>query len=161
MFIIALGLAGFAAYDRFNKPRKNVPIDTIAQTGEKLPSIDTNTIVADKPIKKIKEKPIQKKNTPFIAVSHKPRRKLMPAPDPISVRDKRTSNNQYTILRDAYFYDAPDKNKRSDIYLTAGDATLTLSDENGDFRYAIYTDDNGKTIKGWLLKKDFKTAGDY
>ncbi len=161
MFIIALGLAGFAAYDKFNKPHKNTSTDTIAQTEEKLPSIDSSTIVADKPIKPVKEKPIRKKNSFFLNASHKTGRKLMPAADSLSARHKRTFNNQYTILRDAYFYDAPDKNKRSDIYLTAGDATLTLLDEKGDFRYAVYTDDNGKAIKGWLLKKDFKTASDY
>ena len=85
----------------------------------------------------------------------------MPVHDSTTTRHKRNFNNQYTILQDAYFYDAPDKNKRGEIYLTAGDATLTLLDENGDFRYVIYSDDNGKPIKGWLLKKDFKTASDY
>ncbi len=161
LLIVAVGLAGFAAYDKFNASHKNISLGTIAKTDEKLPFIDSNTIVADKLIKELKEKPIQKKNPILLTASHKPKRKLMPAADSLSVRHKRTFNNQYTILRDAYFYDAPDKNKRSDIYLTAGDATLTFTEESGDFQYAIFTDDSGKSIKGWLLKKDFKTASDY
>ena len=71
------------------------------------------------------------------------------------------SGNKYTIINTAYFYDAPDKNSRSNLYLTAGDATLTLLDETNDFRYVIFTNDKGKTTKGWLLKKDFMPASDY
>ncbi len=43
-------------------------------------------------------------------------------------------DNKYTIVNTAYFYDAPDKNSRTNIYLTAGDAKLTLLDETDDFR---------------------------
>jgi serine/threonine protein kinase len=161
MLIIALGLAGFAAYDKFNKPAKIIPKDTIAQPVDQLPSADSTAIAADNPAKKIKETIIQKKNTPLLTGGHKPRRKLAPAKKPIVYKNRLRPNNEYTIIRTAYFYDAPDKSKRSDIYLTPGDATLTLTDESGEFRYATFTDDNGKAIKGWLLKKDFKVASDY
>jgi len=65
------------------------------------------------------------------------------------------------ILKDTYFYNAPDTSKRSDVYLTAGDASLTLREESGDFQYAIFIDADGKPIKGWLMKKDFKPETDY
>jgi eukaryotic-like serine/threonine-protein kinase len=165
VFIAALGLAGFAAYDRLYKPAENFPADNAVQEDKKLPGISDSTIttttVTDKPIKKLKDKPIRKPKTPFTAASQTPRKKLMPVRDSASGKDDVRPRNEYTILHNAYFYDAPDKNKRSDIYLTAGDATLTLLDETGDFRYAIFTGDDGKPIKGWLLKKDFKTASDY
>ena len=67
----------------------------------------------------------------------------------------------YAILKDAYFYNAPDTSKRTDIYLTPGDADLTLKEERGDFQYAIFIDGDGKPVKGWLLKKDFKAETDY
>ena len=162
LLIVAFGLAGFAAYDKFYSSRKHVPTLSDAQENEQVPpTTDSSTIAVDKPVKQVKEKPIQKKNPLFVMASHKPKRKLLHVSDSITARHNRKINNEYTILHDAYFYDAPDKTKKSDVYLTAGDATLTMLDEKGDFRYAIYTDDNGKAIKGWLLKKDFKTARDY
>jgi len=69
--------------------------------------------------------------------------------------------DKYAILKNAYFYNAPDTSKRSDVYLTPGDATLTLREESGDFQYAIFIDADGKPIKGWLQKKDFKAETEY
>ena len=104
-----------------------------------------------------------KKNTgaPFLNASYKPRKKLAPDSASSSGKHDLRSGNAYTIINTAFFYNAPDKNSRSDIYLTAGDATLTLLDETNDFRYVIFTNDKGKTTKGWLLKKDFTPANDY
>ncbi len=161
MFIIAFGLAGFAAYDKFYNSGKHVPTPIDAQKDEQLPGTpDSTTLTADKPVVRGNDKPKQKTHTPVITAGHKPRKKWAPNSNLKPARHNLRSDNEYTILHTAYFYDAPDKNKRSDIYLTPGDATLTLTDESGEFRYAIFTDDNGKAIKGWLLKKDFKTASD-
>ena len=146
----------------FYHSRKNIPIDTALQGDKKLQNTaDSNTVVTNNPIKKTRGRGKMKTNTPFLAASHKPRRKVAPVSDSTSSKHHLRPGNVYTLLHNAWFYDAPDENKRSDIYLTAGDATLTLSDESGDFRYAIFKDDNGKAIKGWLLKKDFKPASDY
>ena len=162
MFIIAFGLAGFAAYDKFYNSGKHVPTPTDAQKDNQLPgTTDSTTLTADKPEVRVNDKPKLKTHTPVITASHKPRKKWTPNSNLKPARHNLRPDNEYTILHTAYFYDAPDKNKRSDIYLTPGDATLTLTEESGEFRYAIFTDDNGKAIKGWLLKKDFKTASDY
>ena len=165
VFIAAIGLAGFAAYDTLHKPTKSIPADNAVQEDKKSPAIPDSTITTttftNKPIKKLKGKPARKTTTPFGTTGYTPRKKLIPVRDSIPGKDGIHRGNEYTILRNAYFYDAPDKSKRSDIYLTAGDATLTVLDETGDFRYAIFTGDDGKPIKGWLLKKDFKTASDY
>lgn len=162
MLIIAFGLVGFAAYDKFYNSHKYVPTPIDVQNDKQLPgTTDSSALIADKPITKATDKPKQKIHAPFLTASHKPRKKLMPVSNSVSHKHSLSPDNEYTILRTAYFYDAPDKNKRSDVYLTPGDATLTLTDESGEFRYAIFTDDNGKAIKGWLLKKDFKTASDY
>lgn len=163
MLIIALGLAGFAAYDTFYNPGKNIPVNnTAAQEDNKLPgTADSTSTVTDKPIKKARGKLKKNTNTPIVAASHKPAEKLVPVSDSTSGKYHLRSGDKYTILNTAYFYDAPDKYRRSAIYLTPGDATLTLSGETDDFRYAVFTDDKGRAIKGWLLKKDFKPATDY
>ena len=162
VFTIALGLAGFAAYDKLYRPAKSIPADTALKEEKKLPvTVDSSNIVSNKIIKKAKDKPIKTTNTPTLAASRKPVRKPAPARDSTSAKGDFRSGNEYTIVRDAYFYNAPDKNKRSEVYLTAGDATLTLLDETGEFQYAIFTADDGKPIKGWLLKKDIKPASDY
>jgi hypothetical protein len=161
MFIISFGLAGFAAYDKFYNSGKHVPTPIDAQKDEQLPAnADSTILTADKPIVRANDKPKQKTHTPLITASHKPRKKWTPNSNLKPGTHKVRPDNEFTILHTAYFYDAPDKNNRSDIYLTPGDATLTLTDESGEFRYAIFTDDNGKAIKGWLLKKDFKIADD-
>ncbi|KAA9042158.1 serine/threonine protein kinase [Ginsengibacter hankyongi] len=162
VLIAALGLAGFAAYDTFYKPGKPIPTDTVAQTDNKLPeTTDSITAVTDKPIKKVREKLKKNSNTRTLATSQMPVKKLAPVPDSTSGGDKVYTGDKFTILNTAYFYDAPDKFRRTAIYLTPGDATLTLSGETDEFRYAVFTDDKGRAIKGWLLKKDFKPASDY
>ena len=161
IFVIALGLAGFAAYDKLYRPAKNIQKDTVVHSEQQLPgTVDSTPIVTNKIIKKGKDKP-KTTNTPTLAASHKPVRKPAPVKDSTSGKGDFRSGNEYTIVHDAYFYEGPDKSKRSEIYLTAGDATLTLLDETGEFQYAIFTDDTGKAVKGWLLKKDIKPATDY
>jgi serine/threonine protein kinase len=162
VLIIALGLAGFAAYNTFYDPGKNIPIATPVQKDKKLAdTADSTIIVTNKPIKKAKGKLKKNTSTPFLNASYKPRKKWMPVADSASRKHDVHPGNEYTILHTTYFYDAPDKNSKSDIYLTAGDATLTLLNETNDFRFAIFTDEKGKAIKGWLLKKDFIPASDY
>jgi eukaryotic-like serine/threonine-protein kinase len=162
VLIFALGLAGFAAYNTFYDHSKNIQTSTVVPADTKLKDTpDSTIIVTNKPIKKVKGKPKKNTTTPFLNVSYRPRKKLPPAAGSSSGNHDFHTGNKYTIINTAYFYDAPDKNRRSAIYLTTGDATLTLLGETQDFRYAIFTDDKGKAIKGWLLKKDFTPANDY
>ncbi len=161
VLIIAVGLAGFAAYDTFYDNGKTVPLNTPVQNEKKvIETPDSTVFVAKKPIKKLKGKPRKTINTPFINTSYRTTKKL-PAADSMLVKHHPNSGDKYTIINTAYFYDAPDKNKRSRLYLTAGDATLKLLDETDDFRYVIFTNANGKVTKGWLLKKDFAPVSDY
>lgn len=162
VFIVALGLAGFAAYDRLYLPVKSIPPDTVLQTYSEVPKIaDSTTITSDKSIKKVKGKVKKNINTIPRPASHRPRRTLAPGSDSTTGKHHFHSGNKYTILHTAYFYDSPDRSQLSEVYLTPGDAALTLSDEFGEFRYAVFIDENGKKIKGWLLKKDFEPASDY
>jgi serine/threonine protein kinase len=162
VLIIALGVAGFAAYNTFYDQTKSIPTNAVVPVEKNLKDTpDSTTIVTNKAIKKPKVKLKKTTVTPFLTAGYKPRKKLQPAADSASGKHNYHQDNKYTIINTAYFYDTPDKNSRSGIYLTAGDATLTLGDETNDFRYVIFTNANGKTTKGWLLKKDFMPASDY
>jgi len=165
VFIIALGLAGFAAYDKFYKPAKHLREDTITNPENKLQAATTDPATtapvdpaSDKLIKKHKKWPYKKSNTPVVNAK-RPAKKNTPVTG--SGKYHRRQEETYAILKDTYFYNAPDTSKRSDVYLTAGDATLTLKEERGDFQYAIFIDADGKPIKGWLKKKDIKPETDY
>lgn len=164
VFIVALGLAGFAAYDKLYLPVKKIPADAVTQNdNSEVPNIeDSTTTATEKPVKKLKEKVVKKNiNTLHVPASHKLHRTLASGSDSISGKYHLRSGTKYTIVHTAYFYNSPDVSQRSEVYLTPGDATLTLSDEFGEFRYAVFVDDDGKKIKGWLLKKDFEPATDY
>jgi hypothetical protein len=164
VFIVALGLGGYAAYDKFLKPGSNVPPTTITNADNNKveentdPSTTTPVVSAsDKTRKEHKKSPPKESDKPAVHTNHKPAKKNTPGANKYHRRHSQT----YAILKDTYFYNAPDTSKRSDIYLTAGDATLTLREESGDFQFAIFIDADGKPIKGWLRKKDFKPETDY
>jgi eukaryotic-like serine/threonine-protein kinase len=164
VLIIALGIAGFAAYNTFYDQNKNPETATVVQPENKLREPADSTVIAGNKLI-IKPKGKLKKNlvaTP-LNVNNKPRKKFVAVPPADSSsrnRDPHTGD-EYKIINTAYFYDAPDKNRRSAIFLTTGQATLTLLDETDEFRYAIFRSDKGKITKGWLLKKDFMPISDY
>ena len=160
VFIVALGLGGFAAYDKLYNPDKHGTSGNMTNIENTIqPSTDPSTnhpvtTASDKPIKKATKWPHKKSNTPLNNANKRLPKKRTPVN--YSGKYHRRQSETYSILGNAYFYNAPDTNKRSDIYLTPGDASLTLKEESGDFRYAIFIDGDGKTLKGWLLKKDLK-----
>jgi len=165
VLIIAIGIAGFAAFNTLNPPAKALPNPTALQENVKLPgTVDSTSVAPGKPVKKVKGKIKKATPAPILTVSSRPRKKLVIVPSSDTASDHHQlagAGDRYTIINTAYFYDAPDKFRRSSIYLTNGDATLTLLGETDEFRFAVFTDDNGKQIRGWLRKKDFKPATDY
>jgi serine/threonine-protein kinase len=165
VFIVALGLGGFAAYDKLYNPGKRVPPGTMIHVENNLQATTGPTtthpltLASDKSIKKATKRPRKKSNTPVANANKRPPKKTTPVTH--SGKYHRRQSVTYAILKNAYFYNAPDTNKRSDIYLTPGDATLTLKEESGDFQYAVFIDADGKPIKGWLMKKDLKAETEY
>ncbi|MGN6341384.1 MAG: serine/threonine protein kinase [Ginsengibacter sp.] len=164
VFIVALGLGGYAAYDKLLKPGERVPPATITNVDNNKLQANTNPATtppvipgSDKTIKEHRKTPPKKSDKPIAHTNHKPAKKNTP----VTNKYYRRHSGTYAILKDAYFYNAPDTNKRSDVYLTAGDATLTLKEESGDFQYAIFIGADGKPIKGWLRKKDFRPETEY
>ena len=163
VFIVALGLGGYAAYDKLYKPGKLLPTGTTTNAEKKLeattdPTTDPPVAPAsNKPIKKTTKRPHKKSNMPIANANKKPAKKSAR----VTHKYHHRQNETYAILKDAYFYNEPDTSKKSDTYLTPGDATLTLKEESGVFQYAIFIDDEGKPVKGWLMKKDFKVETEY
>jgi hypothetical protein len=165
VFIIALGLGGYAAYDEFYKPSEIVPTGGTTNVENKLPSapdpVTTSSVVpvSDKLAETPAKSPHKKTFTPIANPTKKPVKKHRPVIHSGKYHLRQTET--YAILKNAYFYSTPDTSKRTDVYLTPGDADLTLKEERGAFQYAVFIDQDGKPIKGWLLKKDFKPETDY
>ena len=164
VFIVALGLGGFAAYDKLYKPEKQAAVSTSSEFTKNLPEQPVDSVASTEPVKKPLKKPViklpKKVDVPLVTNSQEPQKEVKNRPT-TKQRYRRRNSNTYTILRNSYFYDAPDTSKKGDVYLTPGDALLTLKQENANFQYAIFKDDDGSIIKGWLLKKDFKPATGY
>lgn len=58
----------------------------------------------------------------------------------------------YTVVEPrAYFYKSPSRNSRKNSYLLYG-AKIQIAEETKDFVYTIFTNTEGVTSKGWVLK---------
>ncbi|HFK5521271.1 hypothetical protein CMU85_10115 [Elizabethkingia anophelis] len=58
----------------------------------------------------------------------------------------------YTVIDPrAYFYKSPNRNSRKNSYLLYG-AKIQVTEETNDFVYTIFTNTEGVTSKGWVLK---------
>ncbi len=70
---------------------------------------------------------------------------------PISHRDT-AANPYYTVIEPrAYFYKSPNRNSRKNSYLLYG-AKIQVTEEANGFVYTIFTNTEGVTSKGWVLK---------
>ncbi len=58
----------------------------------------------------------------------------------------------------AYFHNDPDPFTRREAYLTPSDRVMTAIDEQGDFVYIVFTNDQGITSKGWVLRRELRPA---
>lgn len=55
----------------------------------------------------------------------------------------------------AYFYSKPNRNKRKNTYLLYG-AKIFVSDETQDFVFTSFTNTDGVTSQGWVLRSDIE-----
>jgi serine/threonine protein kinase len=162
VLLVALGLTGFTAYNKFYNPGKTIQTDVSAQVTDKpSPTLtDSSAVSINKPEKKIKNK--WAKSTGATTAEHlKPIKKNGGSADSSTHKKKHHAVNEYEVTSTAYFYDKPDKNSRRNVYLTAGAVTFKILDEKNDFVYVEITGDDGTTTKGWLQKKDFTPVNDY
>ncbi|MCT4003717.1 SH3 domain-containing protein [Elizabethkingia anophelis] len=70
---------------------------------------------------------------------------------PINQMDTAASPYYTVIDPRAYFYKSPNRNSRKNSYLLYG-AKIQVTEEVNDFVYTIFTNTDGVTSKGWVLK---------
>jgi serine/threonine-protein kinase len=70
----------------------------------------------------------------------------------------RTGAHYVVTSSKAYFHNQPDADTRRDAYLTPSDEVMTAIDEQGDYVYIVFTNNQGQTSKGWVLKSDLRPA---
>ncbi|HCD9236734.1 TPA: SH3 domain-containing protein [Elizabethkingia anophelis] len=67
------------------------------------------------------------------------------------------ASSYYTVVESrAYFYKSPNRNSRKNSYLLYG-AKIQVTEETKDFVYTIFTNTEGVTSKGWVLKNQLST----
>lgn len=66
-------------------------------------------------------------------------------------------SGQYTVITVAHLHDAPDERTRRSAFITQSNGAIlnSLDDQNG-YIYVEFTNSQGQTSKGWLLKKDLR-----
>lgn len=64
------------------------------------------------------------------------------------------NDNVYSVITNrAYFYSLPDENSKKTAYLIYGEVINAIN-ENSSFIYIEYTNNQGNTTSGWMLKND-------
>ena len=70
--------------------------------------------------------------------------------------DTAASSPYYIVNQQkAYFYSKPNRNKRKNTYLLYG-AKIFVSDETQYFVFTSFTNTDGITSQGWVLKSDIE-----
>lgn len=75
---------------------------------------------------------------------------------PVNQMDTAASPYYTVIDPRAYFYKSPNRNSRKNSYLLYG-AKIQVTEETKDFVYTIFTNTEGVTSKGWVLKSQLST----
>ncbi|MCT3760567.1 SH3 domain-containing protein [Elizabethkingia anophelis] len=75
---------------------------------------------------------------------------------PVNQMDTAASPYYTVIDPRAYFHKSPNRNSRKNSYLLYG-AKIQVTEETKDFVYTIFTNTEGVTSKGWVLKNQLST----
>ena len=162
MLLIALGVGGFTTYDSFLRPivKNNLPDSSIQQSQRLLAPIDSSTTADHRLVKKIKNKIRKNINLPVSTVA-----KGQPAQSNgdggQATDNNQVAGKQYKVINNAYFYVTPDAHTRRNVYIIPGDETVTALNEKNGFVFVTFIDTEGKTTKGWVLKKDLGEVSEY
>jgi serine/threonine protein kinase len=162
VFLIALGFAGFTAYNSLIRPHKVAPADSAVKLNQKIDSgLDSSLVPDTKPVKKTKSKtkkiittPVNKSNTGRSDNPGNDQAIVFPA-------GYTGPRKKYDVINTACLYDMPDENKKRDPYLVINNGRVTALNERNDFIYvAIIIKSDGKITKGWLSKKNLSLVKD-
>lgn len=162
VLMIAVSFAAYSAYIIFYEPgTRSETVPVVQAEGKINKPVDSAVTVTSKQIKKQKEKLTKSFTTPASNVLSKPTKKPVSTAPSSSVKKVARLTDAYEIIDTAYFYTAPDKNSKSNVYIIGSDVPLKKLDETADFIYVIFTSKEGKITKGWLSKDDFIKVNDY
>jgi serine/threonine-protein kinase len=177
LLLLAIGLAAFSAYLYFGNKSSN---SLLATTDSVALNADTTPRVIREPRKKTSQK---KKDTlsqlTRTSDSLKQANKARPVPDDTSEATEEEGNSnrennaendkaldgaaeanntgsKYVALSKAYFYSSPDEATRRNAFINKWNSSVTANDDMNGFIYVVYTNEEGKTTRGWLRKKDLK-----
>ncbi|HFK5570257.1 hypothetical protein BAX97_11880 [Elizabethkingia meningoseptica] len=76
---------------------------------------------------------------------------------PVNHMDTAASPDYTVIEPRAYFYKNPNRNSRKSSYLLYG-AKIQVIEEANDYVYTIFTNTDGITSKGWVLKRQLSPS---
>lgn len=62
-------------------------------------------------------------------------------------------NKALVVISKTYFYETPSYEKKRKAFLVEGD-NIDISNEENGFLYASFTNSNGKTTSGWIVKSN-------
>jgi serine/threonine protein kinase len=177
LLLLAIGLAAFSAYLYFGNKSSN---SLLATTDSVASNADTTPRVIPEPRKKTSQK---KKDTlsqlKRTSDSLKRANQARPVPDDTSEATEEEGNSnrennaendkaldgaaeanntgsKYVALSKAYFYSSPDEATRRNAFINKWNSSVTANDDMNGFIYVVYTNEEGKTTRGWLRKKDLK-----
>ncbi len=153
VFLIALVAGGFTAYNSFIRPHKENMKDSTMQIQASNKPLDSAATPDYKPVKKLKAK--LKKNIP-LPLNNTGREKSGQsyASGKQAADNNPAPGKEYRVIRTAYLHVSPDAYTRSNTYIIPGNETVTAINEKNDFIYVTFINTEGKTTKGWLLKKN-------
>ena len=153
VLLIALGAGGFTAYNSFIRPHKENMKDSTMQIQASNKPLDSAATPDYKPLKKAKAK--FKKNIPLpLKNTDREQPGQSNADGEKAIVNNPAPGKEYRVIRTAYLHVSPDAYTRSNTYIIPGDETITAINEKNDFIYVTFINTEGKTTKGWLMKKN-------
>ena len=160
VLLIALGLGGFTTYDSFLRPvNNNLSDSSLAKMQPPVNHVDSSSTANHQPQKKPRYR--STKNTALPASSTDKKEPEQSNSDFENTSYKSPSaRQQYKVINNAYFYVTPDIKTRRNVYIIPGEEPVTSLNEKNGFVFVSFIDAEGKTTKGWILKKDLRAVDD-
>jgi hypothetical protein len=138
--------------------RKSTPQEPVLTSAATTPPVATPTR-SSIPAKTL---PATQKPSIYHADSTSPRKPVKKVEDNInydSLINQDFSLGHYKVRSRAYFHNRPDETTRTDLFINhLNNTVLEALDEKSGFVFVIFTNEYGKTSRGWLRKIDLQAV---
>jgi len=153
VLFVALGFAGYNAYDIYVKPYTGVKTDTSGNVKSRLTeSIDSVLNQKTKAGRKTKSRfkkpavtPANNNNTDSKGKSGSFQSPATPLMD---------NGDKYMVINTAYLYDQPDEKSIRDEFVSADKDIFTALREEDNFIYVRFLNSEGIPTRAWLMKNE-------